>query len=114
MASNRVENTSSAVASVAMPESTVAKTAVSTQAASQASAESAAAAPPVDRVTLDQVGQIKTLVATGVTMAASERSERLHHLAQAVRSGTYRPNASQLAEQILAEAELDARISKVI
>jgi anti-sigma28 factor (negative regulator of flagellin synthesis) len=109
MASNRVEITSSAVASVATPESNVAKTAVSTQAPAEAPA-----APVVDRVTLDQVGQIKTLVATGVTMAASERSERLHHLAQAVRSGTYRPNASQLAEQILAEAELDARIATVL
>ena len=107
MASNRVEITSSAAASVATPESSVAKAAVPPPAP-------AVPAPAADRVTLDQVGQIKTLVATGVTMAATERSERIHHLAQAVRSGTYRPNASQLAEQILAEAELDARIAKAL
>ena len=104
MASNRVESTSSAAAT---PETAVGRTAVPAPAPVEA-------APPVDRVTLDQVGQIRTLVATGVTMAASERSERLHHLAQAVRSGTYRPNASQLAEQILAEAELDAKIAKTL
>src|SRR3954462_936573 len=107
MASNRIEIKSSTAASVVTPESTVAKAAVPAPAP-------AAPAPAVDRVTLDQVGQIKTLVATGVTMAATERTERLHHLAQAVRSGTYRPNASQLAEQILAEAELDARIAKAL
>ena len=107
MTSNRVDSTSSAAAA---PESTASKTAVP----AQEPTAPAAAAPAADRVTLDQVGQLKTSVATGVTMAASERSERLHSLAQAVRSGTYRPNASQLAEQILAEAELDARIAKVL
>jgi len=110
MTSNRVESTPSAATSAATPEPAV----VAKTVASPAASAEPAAAPAADRVTLDQVGQIKTSVATGVTMAASERSERLHHLTQAVRSGTYRPNASQLAEQILAEAELDARIAKVL
>jgi anti-sigma28 factor (negative regulator of flagellin synthesis) len=80
----------------------------------------AAAAPPdatpsapVDRVSMDQLGRVKTSVEAGVTMAAAERSERLHSLVQAVRSGTYKPNASQLAAQILAEAELDAKLAKL-
>jgi hypothetical protein len=107
MTSNRVDSTSSVAAT---PESTAGKTAVP----AQEPPEPVAAAPAAARVTLEQVGQLKTSVATGVTMAASERSERLSHLAQAVRAGTYRPNASQLAEQILAEAELDARIAKVL
>ena len=70
--------------------------------------------PPQDRVSLKEVAAVGASVDAGVTMAASERSERLHHLTQAVRAGTYRPNASQLAEQILAEAELDARLARVI
>jgi anti-sigma28 factor (negative regulator of flagellin synthesis) len=85
---------------------------------SNAVAETAAAEPPtapatqVDRISTNQTSEVRASVEAGVTMAASERSERLHHLTQAVRSGTYRPNASQLAEQILAEAELDARLSR--
>ena len=62
---------------------------------------------------MDQIGRVRASVETGVTMAAGERSERLHVLAQAVRSGTYRPSASQLAAQILAEAELDAKLAKM-
>jgi anti-sigma28 factor (negative regulator of flagellin synthesis) len=62
---------------------------------------------------MDQVGQVKTSVEAGVKMAAAERSERLHALVQAVRSGTYRPSASQLAAQILAEAKLDAKLAKM-
>src|ERR1041384_4228452 len=108
MTSNRVESTPSAATSAATPEPAVVPKTVASPSAEPA------AAPAADRVTLDQVGQIKTSVATGVTMAASERSERLHHLAQAVRSGTYRPNASQLAEHTLAQAELAARIAKVL
>jgi anti-sigma28 factor (negative regulator of flagellin synthesis) len=62
---------------------------------------------------MDQLRRVKTSVEAGVAMAAGERSERLHVLTQAVRSGTYRPNASQLAEQILAEAELDAKLARM-
>lgn len=105
MRSNRVDSTSPAAIPAATPEPTA-------PAASAAPATPPTPVGPADRVSLDQVGQVKTLVATGVTMAAAERSERLRHLAQAVRAGTYRPNASQLAEQILAEAELDARLAK--
>ena len=102
MSTNRVDSTSSARVSGAAPE-----------AAPQAPVAPAAPAASVDRVSLDQLGQLKTSVGAGVNMAVSERSERLQFLAQAVRSGTYRPNASQLAAQILAEAELDAKLAKM-
>jgi len=73
-----------------------------------------APAAPADRVSLEQVAQVRTSVATGVTMAASERSERIAHLAQAVRAGTYRPNASQLAAQMLADAEMEAQLARAL
>jgi anti-sigma28 factor (negative regulator of flagellin synthesis) len=72
------------------------------------------AASPGDRISISQASEIRTSVEEGVTMAAAERSQRLHHLTQAVQSGTYRPNASQLAAQILAEAELDARLARTM
>jgi anti-sigma28 factor (negative regulator of flagellin synthesis) len=101
---NGVESTNSARVSGATPEPVIQVAAAPPDPTSQA---------PVDRVSMNQVGQVKTSVETGVAMAAAERSERLHVLVQAVRSGTYRPNASQLAAQILAEAELDAKLAKM-
>jgi anti-sigma28 factor (negative regulator of flagellin synthesis) len=101
---NGVESTNPARISGATPE------AVTPHAAAPPDAPPDA---PVDRVSMDQLGRVKKSVEAGVTMAAAERSERLHSLVQAVRSGTYRPNASQLAEQILAEAELDAKLAGI-
>jgi len=69
---------------------------------------------PTDRVSRSQLAELQTSVTSGVNIAASERSARLDQLARVVRAGTYRPNPSQLADQILAEAELDARLSKLV
>ena len=85
-----------------------------TQPAGSPAEAQAADTVPVDRVSLSQGGQTKTMLESGVNIAATERSERLHHLTQAVRSGAYRPNASQLAEQLVAEAEFDARLAKAL
>lgn len=104
MKTNGVEGTNSPRVSGATPDAVVPAAAAPADAAPQT---------PVDRVSMDQLGHLKTSVEAGVTMAAGERSERLHALVQAVRSGTYRPSASQLAAQILAEAELDAKLAKM-
>lgn len=75
------------------------------------------AAPPVvpaDRATLAQSDYLRTSIATNVNVAASERAVRIHDLTQQVRSGTYRPNSSQLAEQILAEAAFDADLAATL
>jgi anti-sigma28 factor (negative regulator of flagellin synthesis) len=47
-------------------------------------------------------------------MAAGERASRLEALTQEVRSGNYAPDASRLAEEILARADLDARLAKTL
>jgi hypothetical protein len=74
------------------------------------STDPAQAAGPADRATLAQTDQLRASVSTSLSVAASERPERIHNLTQQVRSGVYRPNSSQLADQILAEAEFDARL----
>jgi hypothetical protein len=69
---------------------------------------------PVDRVTTQQTSDLRSSVAAGVALAATERALHLQSLAQAVRSGVYRPNASHLADQILARADLDARVAAAL
>ncbi|MBI5494557.1 MAG: hypothetical protein HY904_05975 [Deltaproteobacteria bacterium] len=43
-------------------------------------------------------------------LAGQQRATRLKEIEAAVRSGNYVPNAAQIASQILASAELDARL----
>jgi len=73
-----------------------------------------AAAVPVDRVSVSKGVEVKASVENGVNLAATERSLRLRHLTQAVRAGTYRPNSSQLADQLLDEAKFDEHLAKVL
>ncbi|MEP6653479.1 MAG: flagellar biosynthesis anti-sigma factor FlgM [Myxococcales bacterium] len=65
-----------------------------------------------ERVSTDEAAHLNDIVASATKMAASERALRLQALTQQVRSGNYHPNVSQLADQILAQAELDARLAK--
>jgi hypothetical protein len=65
-----------------------------------------------DRVTTEEADHLKESVSSTRRMAAGERALRLQALAQEVRSGTYRPNVSQLAAEILAQVELDMRLAE--
>jgi hypothetical protein len=67
-----------------------------------------------DHVTIDRTAGFDDSVSNGVKIAAGDRAVRLRSLVQAVRSGAYRPSASQLADQILAAAELDAHLAKSV
>ena len=83
--------------------------------ASNGAAPEASAAPApssAERVSTDEAAHLNNVVASATKMAASERALRLQALTQQVRSGNYHPNVSQLADQILAQAELDARLAK--
>lgn len=73
--------------------------------------ESPSPVVPIDRITTDEAVSFRASVSNGVNMAAKERAVRLQSLAEAVRAGAYRPMASDLAEQILAQAELEARLA---
>jgi hypothetical protein len=72
------------------------------------------AAVAQETVSLEDTTALAASVATGINLAATERAVRLNSLAQEVRSGAYRPNPSQLAERILAEAELEARLAAMV
>src|SRR5688572_8805066 len=65
-----------------------------------------------DRVTTDEADHLKESVSNTRRMAAGERALRLQALAQEVRSGTYRPNVSELAAEILAQIELDMQLAE--
>jgi hypothetical protein len=67
-----------------------------------------------DRATLAQTDKLNAAISANVNVAATERAQRIHTLTQMVRAGVYRPNPSQLAEQILAEAEFDAHLERVL
>lgn len=69
---------------------------------------------PLENVSMEDTTALAANVAGGINLAATERAVRLHSLAQEVRSGAYRPNPSQLAERILAEAELEARLAAMV
>jgi hypothetical protein len=67
-----------------------------------------------EQVSMEDTSALQASVAGGINLAATERAVRLHSLAQEVRAGTYRPNASQLADRILADAELEARLARMV
>lgn len=68
------------------------------------------AAGPTDKVSTDQAREVLRQVETARMSAGGARSARLRDIESAVRSGSYRPNPSRVAEEILAAAEIDARI----
>jgi hypothetical protein len=80
------------------------------RAAAQPTATADAAAPGASIASLASA----TSVAAGMNLAAAERSARLDQLTQQVRSGVYRPTASELADQLVAEARFDARLVKTL
>lgn len=103
MRTSQLPSTASSTADVAAPTTSAERT--------SAPPPPDAAAPPTEKVSVNETEAFRASLATSVNLAATEREARLSALAQAVRSGAYRPSASRLADQILAEAELDARIA---
>ena len=76
---------------------------------------SAVAAPTrKDRVSVQATKEAKASVAAAQQGAAGHRSERLAQLESQVRSGGYHPDPSSVAEQILSDAEVDARLAALL
>lgn len=65
---------------------------------------------PEDKVSVDQAREVMRQLESARSSGIGARSSRLREIEAAVRSGTYRPSASRVAEEILSAAELDARI----
>lgn len=74
-----------------------------------------ASVPPTvkrDRVSVDS--SLQEAVAAGAAKASVGRAARMKELEHAIKTGQYRPSASQLAEQLLTQAEIDARMRAML
>ena len=63
-----------------------------------------------DRVSTEESAQVKATVAAATRAAAGTHSAKLAAIAAAVTAGTYRPDPQRIAQQILDEAELAAKL----
>lgn len=73
--------------------------------------EAATARP--DRVTVDR-GPSAQIVADASSRASGSRVVRLRELEAAIKSGGYRPDPSQVADEILDAADIDARLRAML
>jgi negative regulator of flagellin synthesis FlgM len=69
---------------------------------------------PRDKVSVESKKASEVAVASARRSAGSERSARLERLEASVRSGSYSPDPSRVAEQILSDAEVDARLQAML
>jgi anti-sigma28 factor (negative regulator of flagellin synthesis) len=76
--------------------------------------ESAAAPPPTDKVDVRASREAQASVAAAQSAAGSARIGRLKQIEQQVRSGGFKPNPSQVADEILQAAEVDAKLREMI
>jgi anti-sigma28 factor (negative regulator of flagellin synthesis) len=69
---------------------------------------------PRDRVSVHETKDVEEAVAVAQRAAGGKRTARLERLESEVRSGGYRVDPSRIAQEILADAEVDARISAML
>lgn len=66
-----------------------------------------------DRVSTHESAQVKAALAEARGAAASGHAAKLQAIATAVKAGTYRPDPQRIAQQILDEAELAAKLQAI-
>jgi negative regulator of flagellin synthesis FlgM len=79
-----------------------------------ASGAEPAAAAPKDRVTVSQAAEVADAVSGAQATTAQGRVSRLHALEQQVRAGAYHPDPNRVANEILQEAEIEARLQAIL
>ena len=67
-----------------------------------------------DKVTVDATKGAQASVSSARRTTGTERAGHLQRLEASVRSGTYSPDPSRVAEQILSDAEVDARLQALV
>ena len=72
------------------------------------------APPPKDRVTVSNSREVDAAIATAKTSQAAERPRRLEALEARVRAGEYHPDPSRVAQEILQDAEIEARLQSIL
>jgi negative regulator of flagellin synthesis FlgM len=63
-----------------------------------------------DRVSTDETARMSAVVAQAAQHATGARGAKLAAIEAAVRQGTYKPDPQQIAQQIMDDAELAARL----
>ncbi|WP_373049409.1 flagellar biosynthesis anti-sigma factor FlgM [Vulgatibacter sp.] len=71
-------------------------------------------AAETDRVTTEASAELEAAVARARDEAAGARAAQLAEIEAAVRKGTYRPDPARIAERILEDAELIARLHAML
>ena len=71
-------------------------------------------APSGDRISTESSARVAAAVASAAQGASSSRAARLRDIESAVKSGTYRPDPQQIAQRILDEAEVSARVQALL
>jgi anti-sigma28 factor (negative regulator of flagellin synthesis) len=71
-------------------------------------------APPKDRVTVTKSREVDAAVSTAKTTQTADRPGRLKALEARVRAGEYHPDPSRVAEEILQDAEIEARLQSLL
>ncbi len=66
------------------------------------------------QISQDQSQQFAQTIAVAQQTQGTERTARLQQLTNAVRDGTYKPDPQQVAESILDDAEIDARMQALL
>ena len=79
-----------------------------------AGGESPVAVQPKDKVDVRASREAQVSVASARSAASNNRISRLKEIEQQVRSGGYQPNPSQVADEILQAAEVDAKLREMI
>jgi negative regulator of flagellin synthesis FlgM len=67
-----------------------------------------------DRVSTDDTARVAAAVAQAAQHASAGRSAKLAAIEAAVRQGTYKPDPQHIAQQILDDAELAARLQALL
>lgn len=67
-----------------------------------------------DKVSVTQTPGVQAALDTAKASAGMSRTGRLREIEQAVKSGRYQPNAQAIANQILDDAELNARLQAML
>ena len=67
-----------------------------------------------DRVSTDDTAKVAAAISQASASASSAHAAKLQAIEAAVRQGTYRPDPQRIANQILDDAELAARLQALL
>jgi negative regulator of flagellin synthesis FlgM len=86
-------------------------------AVAQVKASTEAPAPkasPVEKVSTKASDRVQATIAQVKAGIPADRSARVQQIAQAVKKGEYQPDPQKIAEQIVDDAELSARLQTML